>query len=259
MRGLNRFNRWNLAFFKPFYVASENIGSLLLRNSKSFFILNLKSKATLNDYFTLFKSYENYEQYLVTQQIKTKRRLKVFSSEYKSIMWTSQNDIKYIAKVIKNYIHTPDVSGLCMGSRSGEEQLLFRKFLGGKSKVLGVELTPDAKSLPSTIIADFHYPPKELLGKFDFVYSNSHDQAFNPRLAITAWIKCLKKEVGLLILEHSRAHGKMGAGRQDPFGIETEILPYVMLRWFPNKIQCVLIAKAHSNQVGHEIIFFQKV
>ena len=260
MQGVHRFNWWKLAFFKLFTVPLEIIGSILLRNSKNFFILNLKSKSTLNDYFTLFESYENYEQYLVTQQIKTKRRLKVFSQESKSIMWMSQNDIKYIAKVIKNYIHTSDVSGLCMGSRSGEEQLLFRKFLGNKSKVLGVELTPDAKSLPSTIIADFHYPPKELFGKFDFVYSNSHDQAYNPRLAITAWIKCLKKEGGgLLILEHSRAHGKMGVGRQDPFGIETEILPYVILRWFPNKIKCVLIAKAHSNQVGHEILFFQKV
>jgi len=61
--------------------------------------------------------------------------------------------------------------------------------LGNKSKVSGIELAADAKSIPDTIVADFHYPPKQLFGKFDFVYSNSHDQAFNPRLALTAWVK----------------------------------------------------------------------
>jgi hypothetical protein len=47
-----------------------------------------------------------------------------------------------------------------MGSRSGEEQTLFHKFLGKKSKVFGLALQSDAKSLPNTIIADFHYLPK---------------------------------------------------------------------------------------------------
>ena len=67
--------------------------------------------------------------------------------------------------------------------------------------------------------------------KFDFVYSNSHDQSFNPKLALGSWIKCLKVG-GLLVLEHSRFHGKSRANRQDPFGVETEVLPFLVMGWF---------------------------
>ncbi len=231
MRGVYRLRNWTMIFSKPFNVVSEYIGLILLRNSKSYFILNLKSKAILNDCFTLFESYESSEKNLEIQRIKTKRRLKVFTEESKSIMWTNENNIKEISNLIKGYMKSAVISGLCMGSRSGEEQTLFNKFLGKKSKVFGVELHSDAKSLPNTIIADFHYLPKNLFGKFDFVYSNSHDQSFNPKLALSSWIKCLKVD-GLLVLEHSRSHGKSRTNSQDPFGVETEILPFLIMGWF---------------------------
>ena len=214
----------------------ERIGYLLLRKSKNFFILDLKEDIDLGQYYTLYDSYESYDQYLEVQRVKTKRRLKVFTEESKSIMWTSITNIRDISKIIKNFNNKSNLAGLCMGSRSGEEQILFQKFLGNKSKVLGVELTPDAADLPNTIIADFHFLPKNLHEKFDFVYSNSHDQSFNPKLAIGCWIKCLKIG-GLLILEHSRSHGKSYAGRQDLFGVETEILPYLIMEWFTNKLR----------------------
>ncbi len=236
MRGAHRLIQWKLAFIKPFKVVSERIGFLLLRNSKNFFVLNFKSKTTLNSYFTLFESYKNYEQYLEIQRDKTKRRLKVFNEESKSIMWTNQNNIKDICNLIKGYRSNVIISGLCMGSRSGEEQTLFHKFLGKKSKVFGVELHSDAQSLPNTIIADFHDLPKNLFGKFDFVYSNSHDQSFNPKLAIGSWIKCLKVD-GLLVLEHSRSHGKSRTNRQDPFGVETEILSFLIMSWFSTNLR----------------------
>lgn len=231
MRGLHRLRKLKLAFFRPFQVALENTGFVLLSNSKNYFILNLKSKAILSDSFTQFKTYENYEEYLEVQRSKTKRRLRVFKEESKSIMWTNQNNIEDICNLIKGYRSNVIISGLCMGSRSGEEQTLFHKFLGKKSKVFGVELQSDAQSLPNTIIADFHYPPKNLFGKFDFVYSNSHDQSFNPKLALGSWIKCLKLD-GLLVLEHCRSHGKQHTNRQDPFGVETEILPFLIMSWF---------------------------
>jgi len=231
MRGIHRLVKWKVFLIKPFQIFLETIGYISLRNSKNFLVLNFKSKSTLNNYYTLFESYENYEQYLEVQRIKTRRRLKVFKEESASIMWTNENNIKEISNLIKIYRKTAIISGLCMGSRSGEEQTLFHEFLGKKSKVFGVELQSDAKSLPNTIIADFHYLPKKLFGKFDFVYSNSHDQSFNPKLALEAWIKCLKID-GLLILEHSRSHGKSRANRQDPFGVETEILPFLIMVWF---------------------------
>ena len=137
MRGVHRINKLKIACFKTFQVALENIGFVLLNNSKNFFVLDLRSKSTQNEYFTLFSSYEDYEQYLEIQRIKTKRRLKVFNEESKSIMWTNQNNIKDICNLIKSYRSSAFISGLCMGSRSGEEQALFHKFLGGDQKFLG--------------------------------------------------------------------------------------------------------------------------
>jgi len=258
MRGVHRINKLKIACLKPFQVALENIGLALLNNSKYFFVLNLRSKSTQNDYFRLFSSYEDYEEYLETQRIKTKRRLKVFAEESKSIMWTNQNNIKDNCNLINGYRSSASISGLCMGSRSGEEQALFHKFLGGGSKVFGVELQSDAKSLPNTIIADFHYLPQNLFGKFDFVYSNSHDQSFNPKLAIGCWIKCLKVD-GLLILEHCRSHGKSGANRQDPFGVETEILPFLVMGWFSANLRLEGIyepSKPFDN--AHKFFVFSK-
>jgi len=140
MLGLHRLSKLKIACLKSFQVALENIGFVLLNNSKNFFILNLRSKLTQNDYFTLFSFYEDYEQYLEVQRIKTKRRLKVFNEESKSIMWTNQNNIKDICNLIESYRSSAFISGLCMGSRSGEEQALFHKFLGGNQKFLGWNL-----------------------------------------------------------------------------------------------------------------------
>ena len=258
MRGVHRLNKWKVVCFEAFQVLPEAIGFILLRNSKNFFILNLTSKYDIKNYYTQFGSYKDYDEYLDIQRIKTKRRLKISFEESKSTLWTNTHELKAISKILKRYLRASDLSGLCMGSRGGEEVALFNKYLSKRSRVVGVELEPSAKSCSNTIIADFHYPPRKLFGKFDFVYSNSHDQAFNPKLALTAWIKCLKVD-GILVLEHSRAHGKKSANRQDPFGVETEILPYLILHWFPNQIKLILIKKAHFNEPGHEIFFFQKV
>jgi hypothetical protein len=89
MRGIHRLVKWKVFLIKPFQIVAENIGYILLRNSKNFLVLNFKSKSTLNSYFTLFESYENYEQYLEVQRTKTRRRLKVFKDESTSIMWTN--------------------------------------------------------------------------------------------------------------------------------------------------------------------------
>jgi len=165
MRGIHRFVKWKVFLIKPFQIFLETIGYILLRNSKNFLVLNFKSKSTLNNYYTLFQSYENYEQYLEYQRIKTRSRLKVFKDESKSIMWTNENNIKEISNLIKIYRKTAIISGLFMGSRSGEEQTLFHEFLGKKSKVFGVELQSDAKSLPQHNNCGFSLFTKKIIWK----------------------------------------------------------------------------------------------
>ena len=124
--------------------------------------------------------------------------------------------------------------------------------------MIGVELTSEAQRVPNTIIADFHHLPEYFLDSFEFVYSNSHDQSNNPRMAFSGWIDCLKIG-GLLILEHSRAHGKSRAGRQDPFGAETELLPYVMMSWFSDSITLEGINEPPQPvDSGHKFLIFSR-
>lgn len=75
-------------------------------------------------------------------------------------------------------------------------------------------------------------------GRFDFVYSNSHDKSNRPRKAFEEWAKVLRPG-GLLILEHSRSHGKSHSNFQDPFGVETEIIPFLLMSWLTGKLVLV--------------------
>ncbi|NCX36421.1 MAG: hypothetical protein EBX19_07435, partial [Actinobacteria bacterium] len=86
----------------------------------------------------------------------------------------------------------------------------------------------------------------------------SHDQSNSPKVAFQEWIKVLKPE-GLLILEHSRAHGKRFSGRQDPFGVETEVLPYLIMNWFTQQLILYGIFHLHSlsaNRINY--LFFKR-
>jgi hypothetical protein len=173
-------------------------------------------------------------------------------------MWTTESNTEELCKIIRTYFSKKSISGACMGSRSGEEQQLFKKYLGYKSKIVGVELSPEASKSPNTIIADFHFLPKYFLDSFDFVYSNSHDQSNNPRTVLDGWINCLRIN-GLLILEHSRAHGKSRVGRQDPFAIETELLPYVMMLWFRDRIKMEgIYTPQQPFDSGHKFLIFSR-
>jgi hypothetical protein len=172
-------------------------------------------------------------------------------------MWSSERNLLDLSRILRAHFGE-NISGVCMGSRSGEEQLLFNEYLGGSGQVIGVELTSEASRVPNTVIADFHDLPEYFLDSFEFVYSNSQDQSNNPRMAFTGWIDCLKIG-GWLILEHSRAHGKSKSGRQDPFGIETELLPYVMMSWFSDKITLESISDPPQPfDSGHKFLIFSK-
>jgi SAM-dependent methyltransferase len=173
-------------------------------------------------------------------------------------MWTNTENLKDVAKLIKSNSSKNNLIGVCMGSRSGEEQIILAKLLGKSANVIGVEITETAKTLPHTIIADFHKLPKEMRNRFDFVYSNSHDQSNNTKQAFIEWIKVLRPG-GLLVLEHSRSHGKARAGRQDPFGIETELLPFVLMSWFTSKLSIVgIYTPSKRYDSGHQYFVFSK-
>ena len=63
------------------------------------------------------------------------------------------------------------------------------------------------------------------------MYSNSLDQAWSPRTALTTWLNQLTPE-GVLVIEHTEAHGPEGASEMDPFGVRPTVMPYVLSDWF---------------------------
>jgi len=245
--------------FIGFYLAAiGTVGYKLISRSNDYFAFKLKPKLNLDAFYVLYSDYRSYNDYTQIQEAKTRGRLEKFFESDLSIAWTTEENIKHLSRILLSRFGKKRISGVCMGSRSGEEQWMFNKYLGARCHVIGVELTSEAQRVPNTIIADFHHLPEYLLDSFEFVYSNSHDQSNNPRMAFSGWIDCLKIG-GLLILEHSRAHGKSRAGAQDPFGAETELLPYVMMSWFSDSLTLEgIIEPPQPYDAGHKFLVFSK-
>ena len=80
------------------------------------------------------------------------------------------------------------------------------------------------------IVHDFHNPLPKECGVMDFIYSNSLDQANNPRLALESWLYSLSL-TGCIYLEMQRGHGKQSTSLLDLFSCEIELFPYVFLKW----------------------------
>lgn len=128
--------------------------------------------------------------------------------------WATEESLAYISKTLTKKI--PAIRrGLCHGVRNGTEIKLFKRFLGNNIYILGTEISFTAKKYPNVIQWDFHNLKKQWVGKFDFVYSNALDHAYNPELCIRNWISCLEPK-GLCVIEWSRNNAENNP--TDPFG-----------------------------------------
>jgi hypothetical protein len=119
-----------------------------------------------------------------------------------------------------------------MGARNGSEVLAFESLLKVDYvvNVIGTDISPNAKTVQKMIVHDFHKPLPKECGAMDFIYSNSLDQANNPRLALESWLHSLSP-TGCIYLEMQRGHGKQSTSLLDPFSCEIEHFPYVFLQW----------------------------
>lgn len=181
--------------------------------------------------------YSNYDDYRSVQVFHNKRKL--------SQVWADDRTLERVVHIARALpAHGELIHGLCHGTRNGYEQQFFNSF--SDFNVVGTDISPSATEFPNSFHWDFHDVKPEWVSSFDFVYSNSLDQAWNPRQALTTWLNQVRMG-GVVIIEHTHAHGPAGASRMDPFGVRPIAMPYVLTDWFGDQISITHTVNAKAN------------
>jgi SAM-dependent methyltransferase len=135
--------------------------------------------------------HENYNHYKEAQIKNNKRKL--------NRTWAVRGEMKYLSEYIKERI--PDVQrGMCHGVRNGNEVKWFKEFLPG-ADIIGTDISPTVKQFGG-VQWDFHDFREDWAGRFDFIYSNSFDHAYDPDEAIKTWLRCIKPQ-GVCVIQWS--------------------------------------------------------
>ena len=153
-------------------------------------------------------SYSDYESYRRLQQEGNERKL--------HLVYAREPIIVHITRYAEHRLGRVN-SVLCHGTRNGAELKWFKNALSGHPTVLGTDISSTATQFPDTIQWDFHDMKPEWEGAWDVIYTNSWDHAFDPKRAISTWLRCLSPN-GLLFLEHSHNHEPTVVNKLDPFG-----------------------------------------
>lgn len=175
--------------------------------------------------------YKNYEEYVKCQVAANKKK--------SQNVWAKEKNIKAIAKYLKS--RKPEF-GLCHGVRQGFEIDWFRKYLP-LCATWGSEIGDIIH--PYTFKWDFNQPNEDWWGKFDFIYSNSFDHAYDPEVTLNIWAAQLKPK-GLIILEYDRRQEHTGeisrkVNKTDPVSIRFNELIELVPKWIKGaKIKDIL-------------------
>ena len=200
---------------------------------------------TTDRLFKIYK-YKNYDEYKDTQIFFNKQKI--------NKVWADENTLKIISNFLKENIKSEKIKGLCHGSRNGFEQKCFINEIPN-AEVIGTDISETANDYDNSIVHDFHDEKKEWIENFDFVYSNSLDQSYDPEKALNTWINQIKKD-RYVIIEHSDQHGVISSGKMDPFGVEANFFPYLLTEWFGHKISLKLIRGIKKNKNDAPVYFF---
>ncbi len=93
----------------------------------------------------------------------------------------------------------------CMGSRAGVETVVFKQSYPA-AEVTGVDITENIFKIPPQldikyVLQDFNKLPDDWTDKYDLVFSNSLDHAFDPAATLAEW-----RRVGKLLLLELSTH-----------------------------------------------------
>jgi hypothetical protein len=176
-----------------------------------------------------------YDQYRSIQIKHNKRKIEN--------VWADDRTLSVIADDIRR--ENIGSNGVCHGARNGFEVKWFRENLSGD--VIGTDISETATQFEHMVVWDFHEVNPEWVGKFDFVYTNSLDQAMDPQKAISAWVGQLSHR-GRVYIEHTMAHAPQGAGEMDPFGAHPMTMPYLFFKWGRGQYKLVDILEVQEKQ-----------
>jgi hypothetical protein len=157
--------------------------------------------------------------------------------------WADPCVLDVIVAEVKNEFGNRSIFGICHGSRNGFEQNYLLDALRGK--IIGTDISHTASQFPNSIVHDFHDAKEEWLSYADFIYSNSLDQSWNPKLALSVWVDQLRVG-GLLFIEMSEAHSPRHASKMDPFGVKPEYFAYLLAKWLGHKVSIKVILTEKS-------------
>ena len=215
----------------------ESAGSKVLRT-----VNNLLSKAGFrivpddNRSDVYLHQYASYEEYKAAQVFHNRRKI--------GNVWADAETLDRVAARVRQARPDGPVRGLCHGTRNGFEQAHFNTHAGFSA--IGTDISDTAAGFPDSVVWDFHDHREEWVGAFDFVYSNSLDQAWQPRNALREWLN-QTADGGLVVIEHTADHGPGAAGDMDPFGVRPQVFPYVVADWFGHQISCEIMTGRKSN------------
>lgn len=198
-------------------------------------------KSVIKDYrgdYYLHK-YSSYEEYKEIQMFWNKKKL--------NFVWADKNTLKRVGNLlIDKFGDQKKITGIAHGTRNGYE-LEFLKFFSSRIDVIGTDISDTAINYENTIQWDFHNQKNEWINSKDFVYTNSLDQSWQPKIAIQTWLNQIKSN-GIVIIEHTESHGPSGASEMDPFGIKPNLIPYILTKWFGSQISISHSCEKKSNK-----------
>jgi SAM-dependent methyltransferase len=131
-----------------------------------------------------YQDESDYEKYLESQKSAGK--------------WNKErNEIEYhnVSCRIKNYIKDGSGNMLCMGARNNHEKNCFSRALPNYN-ISDMDLYPNSGC---DYIMDFNELPNDWSNKWDIIYTNAPDHAFDGEKAYNEWLRVLKTG-GILIV-----------------------------------------------------------
>ena len=147
-----------------------------------------------------------YEEYRSVQTAGNKRKI--------DYVFETEENIKMLSDYLLNNLN--DIKfGLCHGTRRGNEQKWFNKYLN--VEVIGTEISDTATKFPNTIEWDFHDVKDEWINAVDFIYTNSLDHSYDARHCLKQWFSCLKKN-GICMINGTDSNSPWTCKKLDPFG-----------------------------------------